>query len=299
MRWQLGRRSENIEDRRGQGGGFRMGGGGLPIGGKGLGIGGVLIVVVISMFLGVDPSVILSGGGLSGPSGSQTQPSGPPPQISADEQKLADFVSVVLADTEDTWSAIFKEQGGQYRDPTLVLFSQEVRSACGMAESATGPFYCPGDQKLYLDLAFFNELSQRFGAPGEFARAYVVAHEVGHHVQTLLGISDQVRQAQAQSDEAGANRLSVALELQADCFAGVWANRANQQRQILEAGDREAGLRAAAAVGDDTLQRAARGRVVPDSFTHGSAAQRQEWLTRGLDSGDMNVCNTFGTGGRS
>ena len=204
-----------------------------------------------------------------------------------------DFVSVVLADTEDTWQQIFREQGGTYREPTLVLFSGRVNSACGMASAAVGPFYCPGDQQLYIDLSFFNDLRVRHGAPGDFAQAYVVAHEVGHHVQTLLGISKQVQEAGRGQSKAAVNALSVRQELQADCFAGLWGHAANNNRQLLDPGDLEEALRAATAIGDDRLQREAGGQVVPDSFTHGSSAQRVEWFRRGFDSGNIADCDTF------
>jgi uncharacterized protein len=205
----------------------------------------------------------------------------------------AEFVSAVLAQTEDTWGEVFAQSGEQYRQPQLVLFEGAVQSACGMAGSATGPFYCPADQKLYLDLSFFDELDQRFGAPGDFAQAYVVAHEVGHHVQTLLGISDQVSQMRARSDPATANRLSVMMELQADCFAGVWARHTQERGRVLEEGDIEEGLAAASAVGDDRIQEATRGYVVPDAFTHGSSEQRMRWFRTGLQTGDVNACDTF------
>ncbi len=279
MRWQRGRRSGNIEDRRGRGGGRRaVAGGGL----------GILAIAVVAMLLGVDPGAVLQmGGGLTG--SPQQQSAAPDPA----QDKLADFVSVVLADTEDTWNEIFRQLGHDYPEPTLVLFSGSTDSACGFASSAMGPFYCPGDQKLYIDLNFYRELQQKFGAPGDFAQAYVVAHEVGHHVQTLLGISDQVQRAKRGASEVQANEIQVRMELQADCFAGIWANHAHRARHVLEQGDIEEGLTAAAAIGDDTLQRRARGYVVPESFTHGSARQRQTWFFRGLESGDLNQCDTF------
>jgi len=211
----------------------------------------------------------------------------------AAENKLADFVSVVLADTEDTWGAVFRQKGRSYVAPRLVLFTDAVESACGMAGAATGPFYCPGDRKLYVDLAFFSELDRRFGAPGDFAQAYVVAHEVGHHVQNILGIEGKVREARGRANEREANRLSVRLELQADCFAGIWGNRADKARRLLDPGDLEEALRAASAIGDDRLQRETRGRVVPDSFTHGTSAQRVSWFRRGFESGDLARCDTF------
>jgi len=280
MRWQMGRRSDNVEDQRG------IGVGGIAVGG-GL---GTIVLVVIALFLGVDPSVILQGG--------DTGVSTTPPAVerrapSPEEDSVKDFVSVVLADTEDTWREIFRRMNREYRDPSLVLFSDVVRSACGTAQSAAGPFYCPADQKVYLDLSFFRELRDRFKAPGEFAQAYVIAHEVGHHVQNQLGISDKVRAAQSRGGEREANALSVRQELQADCFAGVWANNANRSRQILEQGDVEKGLNAAAAIGDDRLQRQSRGYVVPDAFTHGSSAQRVRWFKRGLESGSVRECDTF------
>jgi uncharacterized protein len=280
MRWQMGRRSDNIEDRRG------VGVGGVAIGG-GL---GTIVLIVIAMFLGVDPSVLLQGG--------DTSVSTAPPAVdrraaAPEADPLKDFVAVILADTEDTWKEIFRRMNREYREPSLVLFSGAVRSACGTAQSAVGPFYCPGDQKVYLDLQFFRELRDRFRAPGEFAQAYVVAHEVGHHVQNLLGISEKVRSMQARTSEREGNALSVRLELQADCLAGVWANNANRSRQILEQGDVEAGLNAAAAIGDDRLQRQSSGHVVPDAFTHGSSAQRVRWFKRGLDAGAVRQCDTF------
>ena len=280
MKWRQGRRSANVDDRRG-----RRVSGPVAIGGGGIGL---LVLVVIALFLGVDPTPLLQN--TTSSSVSQSQPSAPP---SAEENQLADFVSVVLADTEDTWNTIFAEGGQTYAEPTLVLFTDRVQSACGMAGAAMGPFYCPADEKVYIDLGFYDELQNRFNAPGDFAQAYVIAHEVGHHVQNLLGISDEVSRAQRQSDEAGANRLSVMLELQADCFAGVWAARAQRARHILEQGDIEEGLNAAAQIGDDRMQRRAGGFVVPDSFTHGSSKQRQRWFKRGLANGEIASCNTF------
>jgi uncharacterized protein len=281
MRWQMGRRSENIEDRRGM----------SPAGiGRGAGVGGlgVLAIALVAMFLGVDPSIILNG--LSPDSGSEPAVvRGGPPTNDQDTQ----FVSAVLAETEDTWGDIFSNSGAQYQKPTLVLFSNAVESACGMAASATGPFYCPADRKVYLDTAFFEELDRRFGAPGDFARAYVIAHEVGHHVQNQLGVSGKVSRLQQQSDQATANRLSVMLELQADCFAGVWARHTHESQQVLEQGDIEEGLAAASAVGDDRIQKATRGYVVPDAFTHGSSQQRVRWFKQGLQTGDINSCDTF------
>ena len=298
MEWRTGRRSDNIEDRRGQGGGF----GGMPGGlGRGGGIrmgraaggGGIGIVVIalIMLFLGVDPSVILSGGGPS--MQQQIDVPSSPPIDSAQEAEMKDFVSVVLADTEDTWNPIFSQLGQDYQEPALVLFADGVNSACGFAQSATGPFYCPMDQKVYLDLAFFDELDRRFGAPGDFAQAYVVAHEVGHHVQNLLGILPKVHEYRQQVDPARANDASVRLELQADCFAGVWAHHADRARGILEQGDIEEGLNAASQIGDDRMQRRAGGYVSPESFTHGSSEQRVRWFRTGLQSGNLQACDTF------
>ena len=288
MKWEGGRESENVEDRRGGGGG---GGGGMLAKG---GIGAVLIAVV-AMFLGIDPSMILGllggGGGptSSGPQVSQQAPAKRPP---ADDVG-AKFVSVVLADTEDTWGSLFKQGNSQYRAPKLVLFRGAVQSACGNAQAAMGPFYCPGDQKVYIDLSFFDELEQRFRAPGDFAKAYVVAHEIGHHVQNLLGIAEKVEAQRRRLSEAENNKLSVRMELQADCLAGIWAHHANRSRHILERGDVEGAMAAATAIGDDRLQKQARGYVSPESFTHGSSEQRVRWFRRGLDSGQINQCNTF------
>lgn len=283
MRWQMGRRSDNVEDRRGMG---------VPMGIAGGGI-GTIILIIAGLFFGFDPSVILQGGDPS----SQVAP-GPGPAPSKADDELRNFVSVVLADTEDVWRDLFRKRNAEYRDPTLVLFSGAVQSACGLAQSAVGPFYCPGDHKVYLDLSFFRDLRTRFGAPGDFAQAYVIAHEVGHHVQALLGISERVHGARQRAGEREANALSVKLELQADCFAGVWAFHAEKTRQILEAGDVEEALNAASAIGDDRLQQKSRGYVAPDSFTHGSAAQRVEWFQRGLKSGRTDQCDTFAAGRR-
>jgi hypothetical protein len=287
MRWRDGRRSQNVEDRRG--GRSGLGGGGLRLGG-----GGILLLLVGAWLLGVNPLQVLS---LLAGGGSETMslpdPSAAAPAAGAAKDEGADFVSVVLADTEDTWSMLFEQAGSRYQPPKLVLFSQLVRSACGTAQSAMGPFYCPLDQAVYIDLDFYLELRDRFGAPGDFAQAYVIAHEVGHHVQTLLGTSEQVRAAQQRAGEAQANRLSVRLELQADCYAGVWAHHAHRARQVLEAGDVEEGLGAAAAIGDDRLQQQTQGQVVPESFTHGSSRQRVEWFSRGLETGSLERCDTF------
>lgn len=281
------RESENVEDRRGQGGRG-------PMGRAGVGGLGLIVIVVLALIFGVDPRQFL--GQLEEQGGTQTEP-GQPYQESAEEAKRSAFIKVVLADTEDVWSGIFKASGKSYQEPTLVLFSGTDQSACGLAQSASGPFYCPRDQKVYLDLSFYDEMAGKLGAQGDFAFAYVVAHEVGHHVQTLLGTSQKVMAARQQASEAESNALSVKLELQADCLAGVWANQTQAQKQVLEQGDIDEAMNAAAAVGDDRLQKAAQGYVVPESFTHGSAAERSQWFRTGLQSGDPNQCNTFGAAG--
>jgi uncharacterized protein len=281
MRWQGGRRSANIEDRRGRGG--------LIAGGSV----GAVVLALIAALLGVDPGAVLPGGGT--PAQEEIARAEPGAYKGVDEE--ADFISVVLGETEDTWTEVFRRNGQEYREPGLVLFSGAVQSECGFAQAAVGPFYCPLDQKVYLDLTFFQELHERFGAPGDFARAYVVAHEVGHHVQTLLGISDQVRGAQSGASQAEANGLQVKMELQADCLAGVWGHHAQRSRNVsLEPGDLEEALGAAAAIGDDRLQRRTQGHVVPESFTHGSSAQRVQWFRTGFESGDPNRCETFNSG---
>ena len=276
----MGRQSANLEDRRG------MGMGGVGIAGGGI---GAVILVVLGLFFGVDPSILLDelGGGNPQATSGSSRPPAP------GEDRTRDFVSVVLADTEDTWGAIFSQNGRQYEQPKLVLFSGAVQTACGTGQTASGPFYCPLDKKAYLDLTFFRELEQRFRAPGDFAQAYVIAHEIGHHVQTLLGITERVHAARQRGGEQ-ANEMSVRLELQADCFAGVWAHHADRSRQILESGDVEEGLAAAAAVGDDRIQRQSQGYIVPESFTHGSSQQRVRWFKRGFESGDARQCDTFG-----
>lgn len=294
MRWEMGRRSRNIEDRRGMGSGGGLGRG-VRVGGMG-GL-GILVLALVGMFLGVDPGVILnnlpiddgSGGGYSDSAPAEQQGGGAPPQ----NDRQAQFVATVLAQTEDTWGALFQQMGRRYEQPQLVLFDGVVQSACGIAQSATGPFYCPADRKVYLDLSFFRELDSRFQAPGDFAQAYVVAHEVGHHVQTLLGISGEVNRVRAGVGEAESNQLSVMTELQADCFAGVWANHTQQREKVLEPGDVDEALGAASAVGDDRIQAQSRGYVVPDSFTHGSSEQRMRWFQEGFASGDLNRCDTF------
>ncbi|MFO1207151.1 MAG: neutral zinc metallopeptidase [Burkholderiales bacterium] len=292
MRWESGRRSDNIEDIRGSGGGF--GGRGVKIGGLGM-----VVMFIVALFLGVDPFALMStvenvGGPPAAPSNQASRPApGPGSTTTQPQDEQAQFVSVVLADTEDTWGQIFAAGGKRYRAPKLVMFSGMVQSACGMTSAAAGPFYCPADQKVYIDLDFFRELDRRFGAPGDFARAYVIAHEVGHHVQNLLGVAGQVQNLQARASERQSNALSVRMELQADCLAGVWGHHANKQRQLLEPGDAEEGLRAAAAIGDDTIQSRSTGYVRPESWTHGSSDMRVRWFKRGLESGRIEQCDTF------
>jgi predicted metalloprotease len=279
MRWQDSRRSSNVEDYRGS----RFGGTGMK-----LGVGGTLVALVAGYFLGIDPRVIL-GLAESLPAG------GPPPtaQTGVPQDEAGNFISAVLGETEDTWTDIFRQNGMVYEPPKLVLYTDQVRSACGSASSAVGPFYCPGDHRVYLDLNFYNELKTRFQAPGDFAEAYVLAHEVGHHVQTLLGTEEKVRAAQQRASEDERNALQVKMELQADCYAGVWAKNADTTRHVLEQGDVEEALQAASAVGDDTIQKRTQGYVVPDSFTHGTSAQRMSWFKRGLETGSVPACDTF------
>jgi len=300
MEWRGRRQSDNVEDQRGssaggplgQGGGFRIpiGGGGRR-GGGGLGIGGIVVILIICWITGINPLTLLSGGDIDlggGSSGYQQQsPRGTP----ANDETTA-FVRTVLAETEDTWNGIFQANGQHYEEPTLVLFSGQVNSACGFASSATGPFYCPGDHKLYLDTDFFRELSQRFDAAGDFAQAYVIAHEVGHHVQNLTGVLPKFNQARQRMSETDANRMSVRVELQADCYAGVWG-KYTDQKGILDQGDLQEALNAAQQIGDDTLQKRSQGYVVPESFNHGTSAQRMRWFKRGFDTGDMKACDTF------
>lgn len=281
MDFRRGRQSSNVEDRRGQG--HR----GLRTGGK-IGI-GTIVLALIAMYFGIDPGVVLNTAEVVSPPALESQQ-----PRSAAEDELARFASMVLADTEDTWGEIFAAGGQRYQAPQLVLFTGATRSACGVGQAEMGPFYCPADGKVYLDLSFFDELHRRFGAPGDFAQAYVIAHEVGHHVQNLLGIADKVQQVRQRVSEREADQLSVRMELQADCLSGVWANHAHRSRQILEQGDIEEGLRAAAAVGDDHMQRQTRGQVMVDSFTHGSSEQRMRWFRRGLESGQLKACDTFG-----
>ncbi|MBD8120037.1 neutral zinc metallopeptidase [Pseudomonas lutea] len=292
MLWKKGRRSDNVVDARGDTGGG--GGGGMRIGGKGLGLGGIVIIVAIGLLTGQDPMRIL--GEITGQMGSEQTAAVNPQTRQAppanDEQ--AELVRAVLGDTEDTWQQVFQQSGQQYKAPTLILFSGRVQSACGSASSASGPFYCPADQRVYLDMEFFREMSQRFKAAGDFAQAYVIAHEVGHHVQTLLGVSDKVDAARQRGMRMeGDNGLLVRQELQADCLAGVWANNAQKRLNWLEPGDIEEALNAANAIGDDRLQQQGQGRVVPDSFTHGTSAQRVRWFKTGFAQGQINQCDTF------
>ena len=298
MRWRKGRQSDNIEDRRGamlaRGGGLAL----LPLVLKLVGRKGGIWIILIGAGI-----YFLMGGTLSGlmnlMTGAQTLQSSTeqqrPIQQTAVEKELVSFVSVVLADTEDTWQKLFQEINKKYKEPKLVLFRGLAKSACGMGKAAMGPFYCPGDNNIYIDLSFFEDLRKRHKAPGDFAQAYVIAHEVGHHVQTLLGISQKIHRARQQISKVDGNRLSVKLELQADCFAGVWAHHADKARNILERGDIDEALNAATAIGDDRLQKQSRGYVTPDSFTHGSSAQRSKWFRIGIDHGDMKRCNTFAT----
>jgi hypothetical protein len=283
MRWREGRRSENVEDYRGQ----RLGGTGIKLGG------GAIVLVLLAWAFGIDPRLVL--GLMQGVETTQVQPppAGGVQHTGSPDDELADFVSVVLADTEDTWTALFAERGARYEPPRLALFTDVAQTGCGEAGAAVGPFYCPPDRKVYIDLSFYRQLKEQFEAPGDFAQAYVIAHEVGHHVQNLLGTSQKVRAQQERGSETQANALSVRLELQADCYAGIWANHADKARHILESGDVEEALGAAAAVGDDTLQKRARGYVVPDSFTHGTAEQRTHWFETGLQSGVLESCDTF------
>lgn len=283
MRWSDGRESENVEDQRGVRVSRGVVGGGI----------GTVILVLVALYFGVDPSLLLNQGTIregSAPTGSVSQ------ERPAEENRMAKFVSVVLADTEDTWHEIFRQSGKTYREPKLVLFTGAVDSACGFAQSAMGPFYCPQDSKVYIDLQFYRDLKTRFHAPGEFAQAYVIAHEIGHHVQNLLGTSGKVSAMQQGADKVKANNLSVRLELQADCYAGIWAYHADRSRKIVEEGDIEAALRAASSLGDDRIQKQSQGHIVPESFTHGSSEQRVRWFKQGIKTGDFAQCNTFNPG---
>ena len=280
MRMDDYRESDNIEDRRGGGGGIGRGG---------VGIGGIVLALVVSYFTGINPMTLL-GFIEQTPLARQEAPAAQRPPAN---DETAIFVSKVLASTEDVWTTAFQQNGRQYEKPKLVLFTGATPTACGTGQTAMGPFYCPGDHKVYIDLAFYRELKERFKAPGEFAQAYVVAHEVGHHVQNLLGIADKVHEARQRAGKAEGNALSVRMELQADCLAGVWGKRTDTMKSVLEPGDLEAALTAASAIGDDRLQQQAQGRIVPESFTHGSSEQRVRWFRRGFETGDMNQCNTF------
>ena len=285
MRWRKARRSDNLVDARGRSGGMR-------VGGKGLSLGGVAVIVIVGLLMGQDPLQIL--GQIAGQATQTSQVGLPQGEAPAANDEHSEFVRAILGDTEDTWRELFQSAGQQYRDPKLVLFSGGVNSACGFANSAVGPFYCPGDQRVYLDLAFFRELEQRFAAAGDFAQAYVIAHEVGHHVQTLLGVSAKVNAARQRGERVeGDGGLLVRQELQADCLAGVWAHHAQRRHAWLEEGDLEEALNAASAIGDDRLQKQARGQVVPDAFTHGTSAQRVRWFRMGFDSGQPGRCDTF------
>jgi hypothetical protein len=293
MKWEGNRQSEHVEDRRGSSGGPGPGrdGGGPRIGGRGLGVGGIVIALIAGWIFGINPLTllgVLGGGGLDEPAVAEASVRGTP---AADP--MAAFVSTVLADTEDVWKPIFAASGATYREPVLVLFRGATPTACGTGQSAMGPFYCPGDGKVYIDLGFFETLKTRMGAPGDFAQAYVIAHEVGHHVQSLLGITQKVDAMRGRVSAAEMNAMSVRVELQADCLAGVWAHHSNRARGTIEPGDVEEALNAAAAIGDDTLQRRGPGTVVPETFTHGTSAQRVAWFRRGLETGSVSRCNTF------
>jgi predicted metalloprotease len=290
MKWEGNRESDNVEDARAGGGG----GGGIGFGGgRGIGLGTVAIALVAGWVFGINPLTVLSllSGGGEPTSQVQQAPATRPPA----DDKMARFVSTVLADTEDVWRAQFKQMGGTYREPKLRLFRGSEPTACGQGQAAMGPFYCPGDEKVYIDLGFYETMRTRLGAPGDFAQAYVIAHEVGHHVQNLMGITSKIDGMRGRVNEAQQNALSVRLELQADCFAGIWAHDAQSARQILEQGDLEEALNAASQIGDDTLQRKSQGQVIPESFTHGTSAQRVKWFKVGLQGGTVNQCNTFDT----
>jgi predicted metalloprotease len=297
MKWEGQRESDNVEDRRDDTGGGGGGGSFGGFGGRHIGIGAIVIALIGGWIFGINPLTILgviSGGGVPIQHSAPAQnPGGQRVAHTPEEDRMKQFVSTVLADTEDVWTQVFKERGGTYRDPKLVLFRSAIPTACGQGESATGPFYCPGDEKVYIDLSFYDLLRTKLGAPGDFAQAYVIAHEVGHHVQKLLGISDKVDSARRSADKARANALSVRLELQADCFAGIWANKAQATKQIIEAGDIDEALNAATQIGDDTLQRKASGTIQPETFTHGTSAQRVHWFKQGFQTGQIEQCDTF------
>ena len=289
MKWEGNRESDNVEDRRGSGGG-----GGRMVGGRGIGVGTIVIALLGGWLFGINPLTILGVlGGDGGAPSAQVQQA--PDETPGVDDPMKRFVKTVLADTEDVWRDVFTKGGATYSDPKLVLFRGTTSTACGQGQAAMGPFYCPADQKVYIDLGFYETLKTRLGAPGDFAQAYVIAHEVGHHVQNLLGISNKVDQKRGQVSQAEFNALSVRLELQADCFAGVWAHHANNARQLLEQGDVEEAINAAARIGDDALQGSSGGAVVPESFTHGTSAQRQRWFANGLKNGSVKGCDTFST----
>ena len=302
MRWRMGRQSQNVEDRRGSSGGFGGGlGGGLgggmpriPMGGRaragGIGGFGLIVIIVLMLVFGVDPSMLLQGN----MSGAPTYTPGDNSMIqTGSDDELKQFSASVLGSTEDVWKGIFQQAGRQYHEPTLVLFSGAVQSACGYTQSAVGPFYCPGDQKLYIDLDFLQQLTQQLNAPGDFAQAYVIAHEVGHHVQNELGVMEKTQAMQQQMSDEERNAISVRVELQADCFAGVWAHHVNSETQMIEPGDIEEAINAASAVGDDAIQQQTQGYVRPESFTHGTSQQRMKWFNTGFHSGDPGTCDTF------
>ena len=294
MRWQGNRQSDNVEDRRGDSGGGPGGGGGFRPGGRSVGLGGLVVALLAGWVFGINPLTVLGlleGGGMPAP---VQQPADPAPRPPANDPQ-AQFVSTVLADTEDVWTAVFRQSNASYQAPKLVLFRGSYPTACGTGQAAMGPFYCPGDQKVYIDLSFYDTLQRQLGAPGDFAQAYVIAHEVAHHVQHLMGVTEKVDAMRGRVSRARQNEMSVRLELQADCLAGVWAHHSQKAKAWLEPGDVEEGLNAASKIGDDTLQKQSQGVVVPESFTHGSSAQRMTWFKRGLSSGSMAQCNTFET----
>jgi uncharacterized protein len=298
MKWENNRQSDNVEDRRSESGGSggMFGGGQRRVGGRGVGLGTIVIALLAGWIFGINPMTILGflgGGGELVPETAQSAP----PSVGADkpQDQMGQFVSSVLAGTEDVWTAVFQQSGAQYQKPRLVLFRGVTPTACGTGQAAMGPFYCPGDQKVYIDLSFYDTMRRQLGAPGDFAQAYVVAHEVGHHVQNQMGLTEKMEQARQRVSEREYNALSVRLELQADCFAGIWAHHNHKSKGILEPGDVEEALNAAAAIGDDALQRKSQGMVVPDSFTHGTSEQRQRWFHKGLESGSVKVCDTFNT----
>jgi len=294
MKWENNRQSDQVEDRRSSPGGGMFGGGGRRTGGKGIGLGTIVIALLAGWIFGINPMTILGflgGAGDLAPTQTQNAPASAPAGKPTDE--MGQFVAAVLGGTEDTWMTVFQQSGSPYQKPRLVLFRGAVPTACGTGQSAMGPFYCPGDQKVYIDLSFYETLRSQLGAPGDFAQAYVIAHEVGHHVQNLMGLTDKMEQARQRVSEREYNALSVRLELQADCFAGIWAHHNHKTNAILEPGDVEEALNAAAAIGDDAIQRKSQGQVVPDSFTHGTSEQRQRWFHKGLETGSVKACDTF------